>query len=426
VLRDKIFWLITAIAILILLIGVQDGYDTNSASRFGTMDALVHDGTFFWDNSVFKGKTIDVVRFEGREISDKPPVFSVLFSGIYYGLTKIGVSFRVDAHQAAYWLNLIFAIIVHGLLLLFFSRFLIALQKETNFSRNTFLVVYASISFAYLGYGYASVLNNHSLGGSVALATFFYAYQASHSNKNHSQKTLYLLLSGFFSGLLPTLDYPSLFISLGIFGYLLLFGKKIVWYVLAALPPLIFHFWLNFKITGSLLPLYMDSQAFIYPGSYWNNPIAMDALDEPFWVYGLQSLIGHHGFFSVTPLLILAFSGLIKTVQLGSTSSSQLSAKEAWFVLFSVFTVILFYLVVPYRHNYGGLCVGPRYFIVLMPLCFLFLPYWIEKNRTPFAKRVFVFCVLISAFNTFNALQNPWQYSLWHKGLKVIGLGSVS
>jgi hypothetical protein len=69
--------------------------------------------------------------------------------------------------------------------------------------------------------------------------------------------------------------------------------------------------------------------------------------------------------------------------------------------------------------NYGGWCVGMRWFVPIMPLLLLYFGVWVDRVRMTRLLWVGVlaaFCV--SCFNVQDALSSPFQYSVWHNWLE--------
>src|SRR5690606_4348403 len=70
----------------------------------------------------------------------------------------------------------------------------------------------------------------------------------------------------------------------------------------------------NYLALGTFTPAYSEfgvsGGLYDYPGSYWLEPGGMDALDERKHIYLMHLLIGHHGFFLLTPILLVSLIGL--------------------------------------------------------------------------------------------------------------------
>jgi hypothetical protein len=123
-------------------------------------------------------------------------------------------------------------------------------------------------------------------------------------------------------------------------------------------------------------------------------------------------LIGHHGLFSMTPILVFSAVGLFWSIRRKLDTLG-----EAWVVGGVSALVMVFYLFKSY--NYGGWCVGMRWLVPQMGLLLIFLGVWLDQVRID--KRVFSGVLLaftISAFHAQDALSGPFQYSRWHNWLE--------
>lgn len=385
--------------------------ETNPASRYATMDALVHDGTFAINNSVYSW-TIDKVSLDGKLYSSKPPLLSTVGAGVYFLLNKtFRLSFRDDSRRlAVYCMNLILALGPHLILLFYFYRLIGMFTKDALIT----VVMFAVIAFGYLGVGYATSLNNHTLAATAVLVAFYYAYSL---RAGFSDRRRDWVLAGVAAGLAPTLDFGAAFISFAIGIYLLSFDlrRTVTYFGIAAIPPMATHFALTYAISGGIAPIYLRPELYHYAGSFWNAPIGFDGLNEPKHIYLFNILLGHHGLFSMTPLLLLAMIGLGLACRRQSPTPP---AKRAAAVLVGacLVTFIVFYTAT--TRNYGGWCVGFRWFIPIMPLTLLFVTDYLSHFRERQAAfAIFVVFFAIGQLHAVNALQSPWYPSFWHRQL---------
>lgn len=378
----------------------------NPGSRLATMDALVHDGTFAIDRSVFRD-TIDKVFVGGHYYSSKPPVLSTVGAGVYGALHHLtGLSFRGPTRPQAVWAVTVVLMLGAHLLLLVYGYRLLALWLP---SPALVLAGFATLAFAYLGFGYATSINNHTPAAAVSLAAFYYAYLV---RSGGSRAPRHWALAGALAALAPTLDLAAMFVSTAIGVYLLGRDWRAVvrWFAPAALVPLALHFLLTYLVSGSVLPIYLRHELYLYPGSYWNAPVGIDALDEPKHVYLWHMLVGHHGLLAMTPLFVLALVALGRGLRRGAPRRP-----EAMVVSASLVALVTFYAVT--TKNYGGVCVGFRWLIVIMPFLVLFVGEWLREAHGRVALVVFVVLYGVSQVNAVDALGDPWRRSAWHTQL---------
>jgi hypothetical protein len=140
-----------------------------------------------------------------------------------------------------------------------------------------------------------------------------------------------------------------------------------------------------------------------YPDSYWNNRSGIDAIDEPKPVYVAHMLIGHDGFFSLSPILLVALAGLL--IELGRRGDRMLLAGMTL-----AMTVALVFVYQKTTNNYGGGCHGLRWLFWVLPMWLLFLPVGVEWFARRAAGRYLLYGLLcISVFTVGYALDNPWS-----------------
>lgn len=378
---------------------------TNPMSRFATMDALVHDHAWIINRSVFAA-TADKVRIGERFYSSKPPMLSTVGAVIYKQLHLLtGLSFREDTALAVKVMNLLLGGLSHVALLLYAYWFL----SHLRVSPHVMLWSYACFALGQLGLAYATTVNNHTPAEAAGFIAFCHAAGL---RRGVLVKTWHWIAAGFAAGLAPTLDLGMLFVSAALGLYLLSWDwrKTLTRFVPASLPPMAAHFALTYMISGSWRPIYLRPELYRYPGSYWNAPTGIDALDEPRLTYLYNITLGHHGVLSMTPVLFFALWALGRAAIKKSTYRA-----EAWTVGASFLVMVAFY--VWRTKNYGGLCVGFRWLLPATGLVLAFVPVWLTENRNRLGFVLFVLCLCVSQYHAFTGLVDPWQPSAWARWL---------
>jgi hypothetical protein len=325
---------------------------------------------------------------------------------LYKALNRFtGLSFRSEGGHAVLVMNLLLAGAPHLILLAYAYRFLRWLAPGSR----TLLWTFACFAFGNLGLAYATSINNHTPAAASVLVAFFYAFGVRHGLLERQRHWVF---AGLLAGLAPTLDLGTLFVSSAVGIYLLSHDWRMTlrWFVPAALLPLIAHFGLTWLITGAVAPIYLRPELYHYPGSYWNAPTGIDALDEPRATYLFNVLLGHHGLFSMTPVLALASWALLRTL----VSRGRYWA-EAAVVGAPTCILIVFYTLT--TKNYGGHCAGFRWLLPVTPLLLLFVPSWLDQVRRRWSVALFVLCVSIGQYHAFDALRGPWAVSSWDRWL---------
>ena len=270
---------------------------------------------------------------------------------------------------------------------------------------------------------FVATLNNHTIGlwsAALTLATL-------HSYDRGSRvwtKRLNAAAAGFFAMWTCCNELPAALFGLTCFGWLAWrdWRRAVFWFGPAAVVPLAGFFWANYEAVGTWRPLYMaygtETYEFYLNGrpSYWMNPQGIDRnVDEP-PVYLMHCLVGHHGVFSLTPLLLLA----IPAAFLRSASRWLRFWTRAGAVL-SV-AVLAFFLTRTENYNYGGVSVALRWLLWLTPLWGMMITATLERWRFGWLKGVAVVLLAASLFSALEPGPNPWQHNWLFRGLTQAGL----
>lgn len=382
--------------------------NANTGSRFATIEALVDHGTFYIDRTHYVKGTIDKVKLHDRFLSSKPPLLPTYGAGVYWLHKKLtGQTIGEHEHTVVPVVTLASGWLSHLIVLFYFVRLAKLLLRRDL----AIIAAVAAVAFAYLGVGYATTLNNHSVAAALAVAGVYYGFRI---GRGDDVRTRHWILAGLILGFLPGIDVPSTLttgcIGLYLFHHdrkkaLLLFGP-------ALLPGIATHLALTYVASEGFVPVYSRRELYDYPGSYWLRERGIDALREPKHIYLFNLLLGHHGLFSMTPLFVFS------AYELGHVIRRRTGLLlEALVVVAIIVGFIAFYVVE--SHNYGGWCVGMRWLIPGMPLLMLFFGVWVDRVNLGRLSWVVVLAAFsVSQFNTLDALSGPFQFSKWHNWLE--------
>ena len=413
--RSQTLWVLgmTLFLLVIMLdrVGARPG--ANSASRFATVESLVHYGTYKINRSRFAW-TIDKIKIGDDYYSSKPPMTSTLAAGVYWVYHHVvGNSFILNPRATVIDLNILFSIFPYFILVFYFLRFL----RLTMHDSRKLVLAYGVFCLNCLVAGYATDLNNHSPAAIVLFVAFYYAYLL---RNGYSDKAFHWLLTGLLCGFLPTFEIPGVIVSAALFFYLLSHNaRKTLLYLLpVAFLPVILNLYLTYMATGSPLPAYFRPELYQFKGSYWSmvRKPGIDGLNEPKPIYLFHMLFGHHGILAMTPVFFFAVAQMWKRVR-----DKGREFIEARMIL--ACSVVLVFLYMIKTTNYGGVCVGFRWLVFIMPLLFIFVARWIEEEW-PRLKPLFIVCVVLGGLTVNKATINPWSTSYWHRFIYYIGLGS--
>lgn len=397
---------------LIVLSKTQVFTSANPASRFATVESLVDRGTFAIDESVFF-RTPDKVLVGEHYFSSKPPILSVIIAGGYWIFTQtMDMTFQEDIFSTAVVLNLFFGFLPHLLLLYVFYQLLVEYFQKPL----AHIIAFAGISISYLGILYATGISNLTL--SALGIVLLFRWSTGLQKKPHT--TLWML-SGLVSGLLATIDLPAAIFCIAFFLYYFKLSpsRTLTLFLPAALIPLGVHFAIQYTTTGSFLPVQLRPELYIYPDSHWIDPGGLDSAAEPKIVYLFHMLFGHHGIFIMFPILFIGFLEMVATM---FRKSSPLHVASLLLGIPLILTIINYTFN---TYNYGGLCVGFRWLIPIMPVLIFFFGYWCEKHIKP-TKNDLIFVAVLLSIGAFHIVMSytPWQSSLWYYLFYYFGWGS--
>lgn len=415
-------------------------FSSNDRSRWATVKALVENGTFvigqrdnFRDESDYRDSGIifqdgyqsldKVMNPEtGQFYSSKPPVLPIIVAGEYYVLHKfLGLS--IDHNR--WWVVGIILITVN---VLPFALYLVLLAKlieehgTTDFGRLFTFTVACCATFLTT---FSMTLNNHSPAAYCALFAIYPLLRADADDSAFS-----LLVSGFFAGLTTTFELPAAAFAVGLFVLLAISrpSRAMLCFLPGMAVPIVGLFASNYAAMGLWLPAYGEFGGpwYNFAGSHWANlgkltATGIDFADEPKSVYAFHLLVGHHGWFSLTPVWLLAAGGLIgNAVPSFSDITKLLTSPKAgsrgiWTsAMMSALTVavsvVVFGFYVWKTNNYGGFTCCARWLIWLTPLWLLGTLHATDRLARIAAARWIAGVLLgVSIFSVYYPAWNPWR-----------------
>ena len=414
-------------AMILLAVGLAVGtlmhrphlaYSPNDASRWDTVYYLVQHGTyeFLPDETVkwaqrsrdpLEGNnrpvlwTIDLVRIDGRYYSSKPPLLPTVLAGVVWVAQKATGWTMHDDPLPLMRIALLITQTLPFAVMLVLLRSHIWRACESAAVRN---VSMAAICMGTYLTPWQISLNNHV----VAAATGLFAVHAAMRIWYDDRREWYwFALAGFFAAFTACVELPAGLLAVGLFLILLASGPAhtLTAGMVGAFIPTFTALYTNYMVTGRLLPAYESFGKslgwYSFPGSYWNTPRGIDAAAEPWSTYLAHMLIGHDGFFSLTPVLLLCLIGLVASLFSGRRKLL------AWSTLGLFVAVVAVY--VRKTNNYGGGCQGLRWLFWMIPFWLLFLPAGLRPLWPSRGGRALVYaCLAVSFFSVFFALDNPW------------------
>jgi hypothetical protein len=385
----------------------------NDRSRWATVWSLVERGTYQIDEvRQHRGwDTIDKVRHNDHFYSSKPPLFATLVAGGYWVL-KHTLGWTINpadpestgavCHLLLFLVNIVPTAVALGCLAKLLWR-----HGEISFTRN---FVFAAACFGTLWSAYLPSLNNHT----PAICCVVFALRAAIVSLPAHLTTTRVATAGFMAGSAVTFELPALAFFAGLFVILLKTDRRktLLAFLPAAIVPIAAFFVTNYIAAGDWKPFYAhygtDKYLFVENGvpSYWLNPKGVDAARDSFYEYLLHCTFGHHGLFSLTPILVLSFVGMMRV------HKWQHSPLAAYNVLGALMTaiVLVYFLTKTDNYNYGGVSVGLRWMLWLIPFWLLMMLSAVDllsSNRL--GQWLLMALMAPSIFSAWHPFDAPWR-----------------
>ncbi len=443
-------------------------FSSNDRSRWATIRALVENKTFVIGKRIEDRSTPIGYRDEGivfepgyqsidimmdpqtkQFYSTKPPLFTTLISAEYALLYHL-IHWNMKDQR---WEVVITILLTFNLLplALYLWRFQHCLDYFLikDWSK---IYLFSCACFATFLTTFSVTLNNHTPAAFLVLfalepwiiermrATDLKSKTNEPGNRiSSSVRFSRIFLSAIFAGFLTTLELPALSFAclLGFLWFQIEFRPKIlITYLLGFLIPIVLLFAINYQALGDWKLGYskFGSEWYEYPGSHWakiktqQNPSGIDFAREPKWLYSFHLLLGHHGFFSLTPIFFLSLIGIgaciIQVVSkklhfLRNNPKNSLSIEKerdqepvitisCWLMGLSL-VVFGFYVIK--TNNYGGWTSGPRWFFWLTPLFLLaIIPIAEQLEKSSWKRGTALIFLGISTFSVTYPIWNPWRH----------------
>lgn len=369
----------------------------NDASRMAAIQAIVEQGSFIIDNSIFE--TGDKYLFNHHFYSDKPPILALYASPVYLVLKELGVSFE-SYPKLAHYLITIFSIGSLSALGLVVFRMILTQFFHVNNEWADLTTLVTGIGTLILAY--SSVFNNHIASGSLLLIGFYFLLNFGKNGRIEN-----VVYSGLMFSLAGSIDTNCfLFIPFALFLFFRRSVKAGLVFVISGLPIITLYLLLNLFTSGSFLPPPLNASLWNYPGSDFDQAnlsgLATHKDISDLVVYAFHMILGNRGLISHSPILIFSFVGLVVLYK----NNQSFEYKTEYAVLF--FASLLYIGIYILRTvNYSGHAFGVRWFASLMLI--LCLPItsiesWVRSSRIKYGIFVVVAClsILIAIIGIYN------------------------
>jgi len=406
----------------------------NDRSRWCTIRNLVEQNTFVIDGLQRdpQWQTIDKVQHLGRDgklhsYSSKPPLYPTLIAGQYWVINRLtGASFK----HHPFPLTRVLLVVNNVLPLAIYFWLMIGLIRrfcDTDWAR-----LFATVAMAFGTFltTLTVTLSNHLPAAICTLIALHVFIAIWYDERTSPWLFVVAGLAAAFTAVneLPALSFLCL-LGLALlykdWRRTLLFGVPAVAAVAAG------FFVMNYVAHDSWRPPYAhrnsdvegigangDDNWYDYEGSYWSNPDkkGVDAGEPSKVVYATQSLIGHHGVLSLTPIWCLSLVGILLLAS--RERELPMPALAIGIVLLTVVCTSFYLFLRPVKDmNYGGVSCGFRWLFWFTPLWFFAMfPALDRIAHSPAWRRVayvlLAISILSATYPSANPWQHPWPYQL--------------
>jgi hypothetical protein len=365
--------------------------------------------------------------------SSKPPLLTVLMAGAYYPLHHW---FGFSLNREPFLLVRLLVGLLNLLPLPLYLWCLYRLGERYAASSWTALFLVAAGAFGTLVIPFLITFSNHV--PAVYGTLFLLAILLKIDREGQSAGMGWYLLAGLLGGFNATNELPALAFTGLAFVILARVSpsKALLGFVPGALLPLAALVGLNYLALGQFAPAYSETSTiwYQYEGSHWfqvpgapRRGIDFARFTEGKGAYAFHLLLGHHGFFSLTPIFLLSLVGLFLLLRRKTPvweEGVQRTALPWWLapatLLVSV-VVIGFYIWK--SDNYGGWTNGPRWLLWLGPLWLVALIPAVDRlAASRWGRGLAMFLLLASIVSVNYFPWTPWRHPWIYNAMDSAGL----
>ncbi len=377
----------------------------NDMSRIAAIESLVERGTWVIDESPWTDLTQDKILLDGRFYSDKMPLLSWIGAGVYGILHNgAGATLAPDCAKtgkpcAYYWLTLtLIGVPMAGLVWIFFNY-----AQRLNIPLWAALVGTLTLGLGTMIFPYTLVFNHHAPAAASLFASFYLLTARAADDRR------WLAGAGLLAALAVSFDAVSGIIALSLFGIAALrYWRTLPYFLLGAAIPLVATALLDYQIAHTIVPPYLITSAYAYPGSAFPATIGGNGTPDDYAAYSFRMFLGAQGLFAFNPLLLFA---LVGAIVVGMRPKHPLQV-EAIFTTLG-FLLFCIYLAVG-TGNLGGVAYGERWFVAAIPTLFSFIFFVPPLNGATWKNAAWILFLPLLALSVFSSLQGamgPWLYT---------------
>ena len=385
-------------------------------SHLAPAEALVQHGTWAIEGTRLGERTGDRVFLNGHFYSDKPPVLSLMASGVYAVLHR-GFHLSLDHRGCDPGASpcYCFALLCPGPP--DWSYYLLTLTLVGLPSALMLALFYRSITLhalpgppaffltAVLGLGtfvfpYSLVFANHVPAAACLMVGL---HALIRSRADGASSTRWLLVAGCATALAVTLDLGTGPFLVFFLGAALLRHRRSAWlFLMGCLTPLALMIAVDWWTVGSPLPPALLKAGYTYPGSAFPATVAGNRSAANILDYSYRMLVGDHGVFAFSPVLLWAVFALGTVLR----QRDHVLWGEAAAVGLASLTMTCYFIL--FTDNFGGVAYGARWFTAMIPVLFFFTAQP-TLYRSAARRLLFVALAAVSIFSAWEGALDPWS-----------------
>lgn len=406
---------VVAVALVLARLLVAEPLSSaNDRSRWCTVYSLAHEGTYQIDHIRQSPgwDTIDLVRKDGHFYSSKPPILAWITAQLYLVQLRMAALLKLTPWTFSThleWVTRLLLLIVNVIPMA--VAWTIVARWCARFAATPLAAVVGLLAFTIgsLLTPFLTTFNNHTVGATAVVFTLAAALPILLDQKRQGWR---FLLTGFFAAWTICNELPGLAFAGLLFLWLLRLAPRqtLTWGIAGAILPIALYMWTNYEATGSWKPFYAsygkELYVFTHEGvpSYWSNPRGLDTNRDSWKMYLLHCTVGHHGWFSLTPIF---FFCLLAWVPGGLRAHPLRGLVRLGGIVSAV--VFAFYMAQPEHYNYGGNSQALRWMIWVVPLWILaLLPALDMVAQARWSRGPVLLALAISVFSAWYPARGPW------------------
>ncbi len=399
-------WWISAVIALFFLIAFfalakSNPVSWNDIARTATVESLVERGAWSIDGSPWLDATKDKVFLNGKFYSDKMPLLSLIGAGVYAAAHfGFGASLAPDCAQscAYFWLAFVLAGIPAAAMIgLFF-----AYARYVRAPMASALIGTLALGLGTMIFPYALVFNHHVPAAASLFASFYVLTTRGATSRR------WLFVAGLLAALAISFDVLSGVTAAALVGIALVRQRsRFVYFAVGAAIPLVITALLDYQIAGTVIPAYMITNGYNYPGSAFPTTVGGNGTPDDYAAYAFRMFLGGQGLFAYNPLLLFAIAGALGV----ALSRAHALRTEAIFIALA-FAALCIYLAL-FTGNLGGTAYGERWYVAAIPLLCAFIFFAPPLNAATgqsVAWIVFLPLLALSILSSLQGAQGPWLY----------------